>query len=100
MNRPKVRDSKAEDNPYGGRFYNGTESLIVIDTKLLRISADNPPCLVASRGSIKIELILEDPFSIYNVGTQRTENERPPGGQGMRDQVPLATKALHSSVIA
>ena len=35
VDRPGAGDSQAEDDPYGGRFDNRTEGLVVVDAVLL-----------------------------------------------------------------
>jgi hypothetical protein len=63
MNRPSTGDGDAEYDADRGGLDNGAECLIIINTRLLREPTNNPSCLVASKSTVRGELVLEDPFS-------------------------------------
>lgn len=53
-------DRQAEDGPNGGGLLNGTKGLIEVNAKALCKAAEDPPSLVAMKGAIRLELVLED----------------------------------------
>jgi hypothetical protein len=63
MNRPGSRDGNAKDDANRGRLDDWTESLIKINTMLLREPTNNPSCLVASEITSRRKFVLEDPLS-------------------------------------
>jgi hypothetical protein len=68
VNRPGVGRGDAEYRPYGGRFDDRTEGLVVVDALTLGEALDNPTSLVASEGPIDMELVPEDPLPRHDVG--------------------------------
>jgi hypothetical protein len=57
----------------------------------LRELANHPSCLVAGKGTIRVEFLFENPLAITKLA---------PGGREMRCHVPLSTSALYSSAMA
>lgn len=77
VNRPGARRGNAEYRPYGGRFDNRAEGLVVVDALALGETSDNPASLVASEGPIGMELVPEDPLARHDVGAGGARNELP-----------------------
>ena len=90
VDRLGAGDGQAEDDPYGGRFDNRTEGLIVVDAVLLREPANNPPALCRAREPSEWYLCLKIHLS---------ETTLVRGGRGTSRQVPLSMSALYSSTI-
>jgi hypothetical protein len=63
MNRPSTRSRNAEDDADSGGLNDRTESLIEVNPELLREAPYDPACLVASKPTVRAELMLEDPFT-------------------------------------
>jgi hypothetical protein len=81
----------AEYRPYGGRFDDRAEGIVVVDTLALGEASDNPASLVASEGPIGMELVPEDPLPRHDVGAR---------GRRTSCQVLLSARAWYSSIIA
>jgi hypothetical protein len=62
VNRPRPRESNAEDNVDRGLHDDGAESLIKVDPRLLTEAANHPASLVAGKAVIGVELVLVDHF--------------------------------------
>jgi len=77
VNRPGAGRSDAEYRPYGGRFNNRAEGLVIVDALALGEASDNPASLVASEGPIGMELVPEDPLPRHDVGAGGARNELP-----------------------
>jgi hypothetical protein len=46
-----------------GPLHDRAESLIKVDAQELREATYNPPCLVASKAAIRVELVFKNPFA-------------------------------------
>jgi hypothetical protein len=62
VNRPRPRESDAEDDADRGWLDDGAEGLVEINPRLLREAADDPSSLVASKAAVGVKLVLVDPF--------------------------------------
>jgi hypothetical protein len=62
VDRPGARDCNAEDDADRGGFDDGTKSLVKVDARLLRKSMNHPSSLMASKTSIGVKLMLENPL--------------------------------------
>jgi hypothetical protein len=60
VKRPATGRGNTQDGPNGRRFDNRTEGLIVVDTNLLVVAADNPAGLVTGKSTIGVVLKRED----------------------------------------
>lgn len=56
---------------------NRTGSLIAVHARLLRVTTNNPPCLVSREGTIGIELMLEDPFVSDHISAMGVRDKGP-----------------------
>ena len=63
VDRPGVRQGDAQDDADRGWLDDGAESLVEVDAGLLREAAHYPASLVASKATIRVKLVLEDPFA-------------------------------------
>jgi hypothetical protein len=77
MNGPGARCGDAKYRPYGSRFDNRAKGLVVVNALTLGEATDNPASLVASKGPIDMELVLEDPLPRYDVGSGGPRNKLP-----------------------
>jgi hypothetical protein len=77
MNRPIPGVSYSEDCADSGRFDNGTESFIVVNTGALSEAAKNPTSLVSIQRAISMKFMFEDPFSGDHVGIGGPRNKIP-----------------------
>jgi hypothetical protein len=77
MNRPGVGDDQGEHCADCGRLDHQVEGLIIVDARLLGEAAKNPGRLVPFLGAIGVELVLDDPFAIDDIGSN-----------GARDKIP------------
>jgi hypothetical protein len=84
MNGPGAGCGDAKYRPYGSRFDNRAEGLVVVNALALGEATDNPASLGASKGPIGMELVPEDPLPRYDVGSR---------GRGTSCQVLLSTRA-------
>jgi hypothetical protein len=80
-----------EDDPDGGGFNNRAKGLIEVDAMFLRETAQDPTGFIAVKRTIRLELLLKNPFADDDVGI---------GGGITRVPVSLATRAPYSSVMA
>jgi hypothetical protein len=69
MNGPGAGCDDAKYRPYGSRFDNCAEGLVVVNALVLGEATNNPASLVASKGPISMELVPEDPLPRYDVGS-------------------------------
>lgn len=53
------------------------ENFAEVDAGALRESADNPSCLVALQGPIRLHFMLEHPFAVDHRGVGRARNKSP-----------------------
>jgi hypothetical protein len=100
VNRPGAGRGDAEYRPYGGRFDDRAEGLVVVDALALGEASDNPASLAASEGPIGMLLVPEDPLPRHDVGAGGgggRPGRRPPGTSC---QVLLSARAWYSSIIA
>jgi hypothetical protein len=74
LNGPVTGDNSAEHHVNSGRFYNWAKSLIVVNSGALSETPKDPTSLVAIKGPISTELVLEDPLVGDNVGALRLGN--------------------------
>jgi hypothetical protein len=74
LNRLSTGDSNSEHRVNSGRFYNWTEGLVVVDSGALSETLKDPMGLVAIKGPVSMELVLEDPLAGDNVGALRSTN--------------------------
>ena len=75
VDRLGTRSSKAEDDAYRGRLDNGAECFVVVDAVALREAANHPTCLVADKGTIRVEFVFKNPLARHNIGARRTKDE-------------------------
>ena len=68
VDRLGAGDGQAEDDPYGGRFDNRTEGLVVVDVVLLGEAADHPAGFVTSQGAVRVEFMFKNPLPRHDVG--------------------------------
>jgi hypothetical protein len=71
LNGPVTGDSNGEHRANSCRFYNRTESLVVVDSGALSETPKDPTDLVAIKGPISTELVREDSLASDNVGALR-----------------------------
>jgi hypothetical protein len=74
---PGTGSGDAENCLDGRRFDHRAESLVVVDVMLLGEAADDPACLVLSKSTVGVVLMLEDPLPGDDVGTRRAWNKPP-----------------------
>lgn len=72
-----MRHSERKNDADGGRFDDGTESLVEVNARLLCETTNNPTCLMTSKGSIGVEFVTKDPFTTDDVSTGRGRNKSP-----------------------
>lgn len=75
MDGPRAGDGKAKNNSNGGWFDDWAECLVKINVGLLRVVANNPSSLVASKRAIGIEFVLKDSFAHDNIGIRGLRNQ-------------------------
>jgi hypothetical protein len=68
VNRPGAGRGDAEYRPYGGRFDDRAEGLVVVNALTMGEASDNPASLVASEGPIGMELVPKDPLPRHDIG--------------------------------
>jgi hypothetical protein len=74
---PGTGSGDAENCPDGHRFDHRAESLVVVDVVLLGEAANEPACLLLSKSTVGVVLMLEDPLLGDDVGTRRVRNKLP-----------------------
>jgi hypothetical protein len=74
---PATGRDDTQDGPDDGWFDNWTEGLIIVNTSLLVVDADNPAGLVMGKNTVRVVLKCEDPFDCHNIGTRRSRNKMP-----------------------
>jgi hypothetical protein len=67
-NRPGTGSGDAQNSPNSRRFDHWAEGLIVVDDVLLGEAPDHPACLMASKSTVRVVLMLEDPLPEDHVG--------------------------------
>jgi len=77
MNRPMMRGCNTQNCPDCSWFNNRTEYLIIVNAMVLRESLNNPTSFVASKGTIRMTLMLENPLSCHDISTRRPRNKTP-----------------------
>ena len=77
MNRLAAGEHQREDSPYCGWLDDRTESLGEVNAGALCEAAQHPARLVALKRSIRLELVLENPFASHNVGPRWTWDKIP-----------------------
>jgi hypothetical protein len=71
VHRPRVRESQAEDDSDSSRLHNRAESFIIINTRTLSKTAQDPSSLVTIKSTICQELVPKNPFTSNNVDAGR-----------------------------
>ena len=75
VNRPGARQCQSEDNPDGSWFDNRTESLIIINARSLSETAKHPPCFIAVKRAIRLELMTKNPLAGDKVDAGRARHQ-------------------------
>jgi hypothetical protein len=91
MNGPRAGDGQGEHRADDVRLDHRPESLIVVDAGPLGEAAKNLASLVPFQGTVRVELVPEDPIVGDDVGANR---------RGTSSQVLLAIRASYSSSMA
>uniref|UniRef100_A0A0A9DAU1 Uncharacterized protein n=1 Tax=Arundo donax TaxID=35708 RepID=A0A0A9DAU1_ARUDO len=76
-NGPITGNSNIKNNSDCSRLHHRNESLIIIDTRLLRVSTNNPPSLVMSERTIGVKFVLEYPIARNDISTRRSRHKFP-----------------------
>jgi hypothetical protein len=63
VDRPRPRDGDAENKADRSWLDDGAERLVKVNARQLREATDDPPCLVASKAAIRVELVFENPLA-------------------------------------
>jgi hypothetical protein len=71
------RDSSGEHHANSGRFYNRAEILVIVDSRALSETPNDPTNLVAIKSPVSTELVRKDPLAGDNVGALRSRNQLP-----------------------
>ena len=77
VNRPGARQCQSEDNPDGSWFDNRTESLIIINARSLSETAKHPPCFIAVKRAIRLELMTKNPLAGDEVDARGARHQSP-----------------------
>jgi hypothetical protein len=77
MNRPLTRKTQTEHSADGGKLNDRAESLGKVNLRALSESSEDPTSLIAVKGAIWIEFVLENPFIGDDIGTKVTRDESP-----------------------
>jgi hypothetical protein len=77
MNRPPARDCKGQHSENSSGLDNRAEGLTEINSRTLRITADNPSSLVPLKRTIGIVLNLEHPLTRDDISARRSRNKIP-----------------------
>ena len=77
MNRPVAGERQREHGTYGGWLDDGTKSLREVNARTLCEAAQHPARLVALKRSIRLEFVLENPFTGHNIGPRWSRNKIP-----------------------
>jgi hypothetical protein len=77
VNGPGTGSGDVEDCPDGRRFDHRAESPVVVDAVLLGEAANDLACLVPSKSTVGVVLMLEDPLPGDDVGSRRAWNKPP-----------------------
>ena len=77
MDWPVPEVNQGENSTNGSRLDDGAKRLVVINTGTLGEPAKHPASLVSVQGTIRMKLMLEDPFAGDHIRLGRTGNEIP-----------------------
>lgn len=75
--RPGTRDRKLEDGEDRARLEDRSESVSEVDASTLAEAVNNPTHLVANEGTIRTELVLEDPLPGNHISVLGSGNKLP-----------------------
>jgi hypothetical protein len=89
MHGPRASECKGEHRADCSRLHHWTESLIIVNTRPLSETPENPTSLVPLESAISPALVCPDPLAGDDIGA---------GGRGTRSQVRLARRAAYSSI--
>jgi hypothetical protein len=86
MNQPGARDDQGEHGVDRDQLDHRAEGLIVVDARSLGEAVKYPASLVPLQGTIRVELVFENPFSSGNIGANRVRDKIPGvvGDQGSK----------------
>jgi hypothetical protein len=76
-NWPKAGDGYVKNQSYSSRLDDRTKSLVVVYTRALRKSTDNPSCLVSSKRPIGVKLLAKDPLASHYICLRWSRNQGP-----------------------
>jgi hypothetical protein len=65
VDHPISREGEGEDDPNGGKLYDGPGGLVVVHSEVLSEATKDPTGLVAIERAIKGELVAENPLAGY-----------------------------------
>jgi hypothetical protein len=74
---PVAGEHDGEDDPDGGEFNNRVEGLVEVDVVFLRETAQDPTDFIVVKRTIRLELVLKNPFASDNVGVGSREHKSP-----------------------
>ena len=77
LGAPAARRGDGEHRLDRGRLDNWCERLVKIHASLLCQATNDPSCLVSLKGSIGVQLMLENPFVVDDMSSRRTVDETP-----------------------
>jgi hypothetical protein len=77
VNWPIPRMSEGEHYANSGRFDNGTERLIVVNTGMLGEATKDQSRLVSVQGAISMKFVFENPLACDDIGLGRARNKVP-----------------------
>ena len=77
VHRPRARESEREDRAHCSRLHHWTEGLIIVHTRPLGETPENPASLVALQCTISPTLVRPDPLASDHIATRRTRHEVP-----------------------
>jgi hypothetical protein len=75
VDHPGAQSSKAEDDTNHGWLDNGVEHLVVVDVVVLREVMNHPTCVMAGKGTVRVEFVFKNPLAYHNISSKRTRNE-------------------------
>ena len=68
VNRPRGRDIKTKNNTNSAWFNDRRESLVEIDSMLLRKTPTDPSSLIACKSTVSVKLVLKNPLTGDDIG--------------------------------
>src|SRR6185369_8803660 len=77
VHRPRARERKREDRAHSSRLHHWAEGFIIVHTRSLSESAENPASLVALQCAISLTLMRPDPLASHHIATRRMRHEVP-----------------------